>query len=31
MYFIMYFTGDNGYQTFLVLAPILNSQTLETI
>ena len=24
----MYFTGDDGYQTFLVFAPMLNSLTL---
>ena len=25
----MYFTGDNGYQNFLVFAPILSSLTLD--
>ena len=25
----MYFTGDDGYQTFLVFAPILSSLTLD--
>ena len=25
----MYFTGDDGYQDFLVFAPMLNSPTLD--
>ena len=26
----MYFTGDNGYQNFLVFAPMLSSLTLDS-